>query len=91
MPPDVTADVVAAELAAYPDALVTDVASVKVGPLDELRGRGADLSRYLGSHPMAGRERGGAISARADLFLGRLDPRRPRRASATAALPRSRT
>ena len=33
--------------------------------------RGADLSRYLGSHPMAGRERGGAISARADLFIGR--------------------
>ncbi len=32
---------------------------------------GADISRYVGSHPMAGRERGGAISARADLFVGR--------------------
>ena len=71
VPPDVTAEVVAAELARFPDALVTDVASVKLAPLAELRERGADLSRYLGSHPMAGRERGGTISARADLFEGR--------------------
>ena len=71
VPPDVTARVVAAELAAHPAALVTDVASVKVAPLEELRAAGADLSRYIGSHPMAGRERSGAISARADLFIGR--------------------
>lgn len=71
VPPDVTADVVAAELERFPEALVTDVASVKVAPLDELRERGADLTRYLGTHPMAGRERGGAVSARADLFIGR--------------------
>jgi prephenate dehydrogenase len=71
VPPDVTAAVVAAELAAHPDALVTDVASVKAGPLDELRAAGAPLDRYVGSHPLAGRERGGAISARADLFFGR--------------------
>ena len=71
VPPDVTARVVAAELAAHPGALVTDVASVKVAPLEELRELGADLSRYIGSHPMAGRERSGAIAARADLFIGR--------------------
>jgi len=71
VPPDVTAEVVARELERFPRALVTDVASVKVGPLRELRAAGADLSRYLGSHPMAGRERGGAVSARADLFVGR--------------------
>jgi prephenate dehydrogenase len=71
VPPDVVAAVVAAELAAYPDALVTDVASVKLAPLNELRTLGADVSRYVGSHPMAGRERGGAISARADIFVGR--------------------
>ena len=69
--PDVTADVVAAELAAHPDALVTDVASVKAGILNDLTARGADVARYLGSHPMAGRERGGAMAARADIFLGR--------------------
>lgn len=71
VPPDVTAAVVAAELDRHPRALVTDVASVKAAPLAELRSRGADLSRYLGTHPMAGRERGGAVSARADLFVGR--------------------
>jgi prephenate dehydrogenase len=62
VPPDVTAQIVAAELTAYPDALVTDVASVKLAPLEELRASGADVSRYLGSHPLAGRERGGPLS-----------------------------
>jgi prephenate dehydrogenase len=71
VPPDVTASIVARELLAHPEALVTDVASVKVAPLVELRALGADVSRYIGSHPMAGRERGGAVSARADLFIGR--------------------
>ena len=71
VPPDETADVVADELQTWPSALVTDVASVKEGILADLRSRGADTTRYLGSHPMAGRERGGPISARADLFLGR--------------------
>lgn len=71
VPPDVTADVIQAELERYPDAVVTDVASVKLEPFRELRARGVDLTRYIGSHPLAGRERGGAISARADLFIGR--------------------
>lgn len=71
VPPDVVAQTVATELIAYPNALVTDVASVKLAPLGELRELGADVSRYVGSHPMAGRERGGAVSARADLFVGR--------------------
>ncbi len=71
VPPDVTARTVLSELEAYPEALVTDVASVKLAPLKELAAGGADLTRYIGSHPMAGRERGGAVSARADLFVGR--------------------
>jgi len=71
VPPDATADVVARELAAFPDALVTDVASVKSAIRAELVASGADVERYVGSHPMAGRERGGAISARADIFEGR--------------------
>ena len=71
VPPDVTGKVVAAELAANPHAVVTDVASVKASVLADLRARGVDLSRYVGSHPMAGRERGGAISGRADLFVSR--------------------
>lgn len=71
VPPDVTARVVAKELKQFPVAVVTDVASVKSKILDELASSGADLSRYVGSHPMAGRERGGAASARADIFIGR--------------------
>lgn len=71
VPPDLTASVVAAELAAHPLAVVTDVASVKVAPYEELQASGALLDRYVGSHPLAGRERGGAISGRADLFVGR--------------------
>ncbi|WP_434811836.1 prephenate dehydrogenase [Microbacterium sp. bgisy189] len=71
VPPDVIADVVERELADYPGAVVTDVASVKLEPLRTLRERGVDLTHYIGSHPMAGRERGGAISARADIFVGR--------------------
>ena len=71
VPPDVTADVIQAELERYPEAVVTDVASVKLEPFRALTSRGVDLARYIGSHPLAGRERGGAISARADLFIGR--------------------
>lgn len=70
-PPDVTGEVVAAELAAHPQAVVTDVASVKGAVLETLRARGADLRRYVGSHPMAGSERSGPTAARPDLFVGR--------------------
>ncbi|GAA3777433.1 prephenate dehydrogenase [Microbacterium kribbense] len=71
VPPDVVAQVIEQELADHPDAVVTDVASVKLEPLHALRARGVDLTHYIGSHPLAGRERGGAISARADIFIGR--------------------
>lgn len=70
-PPDVTGEVVAAELAAHPQAVVTDVASVKSAVVAALRAAGADLSRYVGSHPMAGSERTGPTAARPDLFVGR--------------------
>lgn len=70
-PPDITADVVGAELAAHPGATVTDVASVKAGVAARLEESGADLGRFVGGHPMAGRERSGPVAARADLFLGR--------------------
>ena len=71
VPPDVTARVLLSELASFPEATVTDVASVKSEILLQLEASGQDLSNYVGSHPMAGRERGGAIAGRADLFVGR--------------------
>lgn len=71
VPPDVTAQVVEAELAAHPRAIVVDVASVKGAVLRQLQASGADIHRYIPTHPMAGRERGGPSAGRADLFAGR--------------------
>ncbi|MDH2392864.1 MULTISPECIES: prephenate dehydrogenase [Streptomyces] len=48
-----------------------DVASVKGGPRRELEALGLDLSGYIGTHPMAGKERSGPLAATADLFEGR--------------------
>lgn len=70
-PPDVTADVIERALKTFPQSVVTDVASVKLAPFEELQRRGVNLDKYIGSHPMAGRERGGAVMARTDLFVGR--------------------
>lgn len=72
-PPDVTATTVVDALGRWPDATVTDVASVKGGILRDVTAAttGNQLDRYIGSHPMAGREKSGAIAARADLFVGR--------------------
>lgn len=53
-----------------PGALVTDVGSTKRDVVrlgESILGRGGP---FLGSHPMAGRERKGAAFADADLFLG---------------------
>lgn len=91
VPPDAVAAVVAAALAAHPDAVVTDVASVKSGPLATLLTGPADLERYVGGHPMAGSERSGPGAARVDLFAGRpwaVTPHPHSRPSAVAAVHR---
>jgi|SRR5208283_372120 len=52
------------------DTLVTDVGSVKgplVNELEELMPEGV---HYIGSHPIAGSDRSGILTARADLFDG---------------------
>ena len=71
VPPSATATVVARALRDHPGATVTDVASVKAPVIAELRAANADLSRFVGGHPMAGREVSGPRAARADLFDGR--------------------
>ncbi|MFE9256925.1 prephenate dehydrogenase [Streptomyces sp. NPDC006879] len=48
-----------------------DVASVKGGPRRGLEALGVDLTGYIGTHPMAGKERSGPLAATADLFEGR--------------------
>ena len=72
-PPDVAARVIASALEDYPNATVTDVASVKTRLLESVRGlvTGTHLDRYIGCHPMAGREKSGAIAAQSDLFTAR--------------------
>ncbi|MFF1819201.1 prephenate dehydrogenase [Kribbella sp. NPDC058245] len=69
VPPDHVGSVIAEQLA-QTDAIVTDAASVKSKPLTDARLLSADLTRYVGSHPMAGSERNGPLAARADLFDG---------------------
>lgn len=54
-----------------------DVASVKGGPRRELEQCGLDLSAYIGTHPMSGREKSGPLAAGADLFEGRPGCSRP--------------
>jgi prephenate dehydrogenase len=71
VPPRVIADVVGESLQTYPTATVTDVGSVKAGVLDALWERPVDLTRYVGSHPMAGSHHSGPVTADGELFVDR--------------------
>jgi prephenate dehydrogenase len=71
VPPDAVAVTLAA---AQRDGLArfyTDVASVKQLPAAQAAAAGCDMSVYVPSHPLAGREKHGPSAARGDLFLGR--------------------
>jgi prephenate dehydrogenase len=72
VPPAALADEIASALWA-PHSFVTDVGSVKAGPLATVAGLVGreDLERYVGGHPMAGSERSGPLAASAALFDGR--------------------
>ncbi|MFZ2429227.1 MAG: prephenate dehydrogenase [Propioniciclava sp.] len=71
VPPASLATVIADALGTYPNATVTDVGSVKGVVLGQLRATGVDLSRYCGSHPMAGSQKDGPLTASPDLFVDR--------------------
>lgn len=71
VPPDVTAELVVKALGEYPQAFVIDLASVKSAILADVLTSGADATRYLGTHPMAGREKSGPVAARGELFAAR--------------------
>jgi prephenate dehydrogenase len=88
VPPRALPQVIASALSEFPAATVTDVGSVKAGVLDELWGH-TDLTRYVGSHPMAGSHHSGPVVARADLFRERtwvITPHRQSAPGATAAV-----
>ncbi len=70
VPPSMTTTVVVQALATHRDAAVTDVSSVKSDLVEALSGT-AGAERFVGSHPMAGKERSGPMAATARLFEGR--------------------
>jgi prephenate dehydrogenase len=59
------------QYALNPNSTFMDVCSVKVEPLKKVEASKLPMRQFVGTHPMAGREVGGAESARADLFLSR--------------------
>jgi len=63
--------VIQAEIAINPHSTFMDVGSVKNEVILQVKTISALTTRFLPTHPMAGREIGGAGSARADLFQGR--------------------
>ncbi|PZF82615.1 prephenate dehydrogenase [Jiangella anatolica] len=71
VPPEAVATVVGEVMSGGRAEYATDVASVKVLPTTQVRERVPDPGRYVGSHPMAGREVSGPSAALADLFAGR--------------------
>lgn len=72
VPPDSVGAVVVDALRLFPNAVVTDVGSVKDRPARMVRTTVPKrMARYVGSHPMAGSERSGPLAASANLFEGR--------------------
>jgi prephenate dehydrogenase len=94
VPPDHVGPVVVDALRAWPDAVVTDVGSVKTRPLEAVARATSDISRYVGGHPMAGSERSGPLAASVELFDGRVwavtphEAAEPRAVDAVATLAR---
>ncbi|WP_084078374.1 prephenate dehydrogenase [Demequina sp. NBRC 110057] len=70
VPPAAASAAVLDALRAWPAAIVTDVASVKA-PIARAAADAGLGSRYVGSHPMAGREVSGGRAAQGDLFKAR--------------------
>lgn len=70
-PPDVCAELVVQQLELWDSATVVDLASVKASILAAVLASDADVTRYVGVHPMAGREKSGPVAARGELFTSR--------------------
>jgi prephenate dehydrogenase len=70
-PPSAFKSVIEREATLNPEAILMDIGSVKTKPILEVSTFEGLAYRFCGTHPMAGREVSGAVSARADLFLDR--------------------
>jgi prephenate dehydrogenase len=88
VPPRAIAEVIGEALQTYHNATVTDVGSVKAGVLNSLWEMDLDLERYVGSHPMAGSQHSGPVTAQPDLFQQRIWVITPHRRSAPSSVNR---
>lgn len=70
-PPGLVGALAASELDRPGRHVVSHVCSVQVQPQREVEAAGADVRRFLGSHPVAGREVSGPAHASAELFRDR--------------------
>jgi prephenate dehydrogenase len=71
LPTSGLSQVIQSEIAINPQSTFMDVGSVKSEVVLQVKTFSGLSTRFLPTHPMAGREIGGASSARADLFQGR--------------------
>jgi len=71
LPTSRLSQVIQVEIALNPQSTFMDVGSVKNEVVLQIKTFSGLSTRFLPTHPMAGREIGGASSARADLFQGR--------------------
>jgi len=71
LPTSMLSQVIQREIALNPQSTFMDVGSVKNEVVLEIKTFSGLSARFLPTHPMAGREIGGASSARGDLFQGR--------------------
>ncbi len=71
LPTSALSQVIEAEISLNPQSTFMDVGSVKNEVVLQVKTFSGLFKRFLPTHPMAGREIGGAGSARADLFQGR--------------------
>ena len=71
VPPSAFRDVLVIEKELNTTSTFVDVLSIKTKPQLEVETLNGLQERFVGSHPMAGREVSGAKSARGDLFTGR--------------------
>lgn len=70
-PPASIAGVVVHSLARFPEAVVTDVGSVKASIIEAVTNGSGHADRYVPSHPMAGSQFTGPLTATAQLFEDR--------------------
>jgi prephenate dehydrogenase len=70
-PPSAFKSAIVREATLNPKAKLMDIGSVKTKPIVEVSTLEGLAYRFCGTHPIAGREVSGAVSARADLFLDR--------------------